>query len=435
MRFEAAGLVLVPLGPEHNDEDFDAWTSSVDHIKSSPGFAGRDWPSHEAMPREQNRAEVLDHRHDFEGRRGFTYTMLDPSHDDRVVGCLYIYPPARPGYEAFVRSWVTATHAHLDGPVAAAIHDWLGDAWPFAYVDYRGRWETAMSTLAVDFGGTKVAAGLVDAAGHLRSRRQEPTARELDAEGLYQRVRGLAEAARVDADSTPAVVGIGCGGPAREHSRFVSPLNVPTWVDFPLAERLAEDLGLPTFIDNDAKALALAEGWLGAARGVDNYIGMVVSTGIGGGIVLEGRLLDGADGNAGHIGHVFVDPDGRPDGAGARGHLEGQASGTGIAALTGAPAEDADVAVRRRTGQLVGLAVASVANLLDLQLAVVSGSVALGYGDDFFDAAQATIDDHALLLHSKGTRIVPGALGADGPLIGAAAVAFSALGHPVLKSS
>ena len=109
---------------------------------------------------------------------------------------------------------------------------------------------------------------------------------------------------------------------------------------------------------------------------------MVVSTGVGGGIVLDGRLLDGDDGNAGHIGHVIVEPDGRACACGARGCLEAEASGTAIAARTGAPA--ADGAARRsgsRAGRLVGRAVASVATLLDLRLAVVAGSVALGYGD------------------------------------------------------
>src|SRR5690606_28479652 len=125
---------------------------------------------------------------------------------------------------------------------------------------------------------------------------------------------------------------------------------------------------------NDAKALALGEGWKGAAAGCRDYLGMVVSTGVGGGIVLDGRLLDGAAGNAGHIGHVIVEPEGRPCGCGGFGCLEAEASGTAIAAITGKPAREATPDVVERTGTLVGRAVASVANLLDLQLAVVAGS-------------------------------------------------------------
>ncbi len=106
------------------------------------------------------------------------------------------------------------------------------------------------------------------------------------------------------------VCGVGCGGPMSPGGEEVSPLNIEAWRSFPLRSRLAELTGLATFVDNDAKALALGEGWVGAATGRDDYIAMVVSTGVGGGIVLDGRLLGGRLGNAGHIGHVVVEPDG-----------------------------------------------------------------------------------------------------------------------------
>jgi glucokinase len=211
----------------------------------------------------------------------------------------------------------------------------------------------------------------------------------------------------------------------------VSPLNIPGWRGFPLRPRLAALLGVPVHVDNDAKALALGEGWIGAAAGERDFLAMVVSTGVGGGIVLDGRLLDGANANAGHIGHVIVEPSGRRCACRARGCLEAEASGTAIAAITGGPASDAPPEARARCGVLVGRAVASVANLLDLRLAVVAGSVALGYGDAFFAAAQAELDRSARLDFSRGARIVPAALGADAPLVGAAAVAWRALGHDI----
>ena len=207
----------------------------------------------------------------------------------------------------------------------------------------------------------------------------------------------------------------------------VSPLNIPAWRGFPLRSRLAAHAGLPTWVDNDAKALALGEGWVGAAAGERNFIAMVVSTGIGGGIVLDGRLLDGDTGNAGHIGHVIVEPDGRECACGARGCAEAEASGTAIAATTGRPASEASPAIVERTGTLVGRAVASVVNLLDLQLAVVAGSVALGFGEPFFAAAQRELDSRCRIEFARGARIVPAALGADGPLIGAARVALQHL--------
>ena len=198
----------------------------------------------------------------------------------------------------------------------------------------------------------------------------------------------------------------------------VSPLNIAGWRSFPLRARLAALTGLPTFVDNDAKALALGEGWVGAAAGYDDYIAMVVSTGVGGGIVLDGRLLNGRLGNAGHIGHIVVVPDGRACPCGSRGCLEAEASGTALAALTGQPARLASAEWVARTGMLVGRAMATVAVLLDLSLAVVSGSVALGFGEPFFAAAQAEMDQLCRISFARGAQVVPGGLGDDGPLVG-----------------
>jgi glucokinase len=208
----------------------------------------------------------------------------------------------------------------------------------------------------------------------------------------------------------------------------VSPLNIPAWRAFPLRHRLGELTGLPTFVDNDAKALALGEGWVGVANGCEDFIAMVVSTGIGGGIVLDGRLLDGRLGNAGHIGHVIVVPDGRECACGGRGCLEAEASGTAIEAVTGHPAREAPPDVVGRAGTLVGRAIASVVNLLDLRLAVVSGSVALGFGESFFLAAQSEMDRLCRLDFARGAKVVPGGLGDRGPLIGAARVGWRGVG-------
>jgi glucokinase len=291
------------------------------------------------------------------------------------------------------------------------------------------RVRTTGSILAVDIGGTKLAAGVVDQAGVLRSQARTPTPQTNDAEELFSALVTIVEAIHRSqaADEPPVACGVGCGGPMTAGGELVSPLNIPAWRDFPLRSRLAAATGLPTFVDNDAKALALAEGWQGAAVGHANYLAMVVSTGIGAGIVLDGRLLDGEAGNAGHLGHLIVVPGGRRCRCGARGCLEAEASGTAIAALIGRPAAEAGPEMVARAGQLVGQAVASAANLLDLRLAVVAGSVALGFGEPFFVAAQAELDRSACLAFSAGARIVPAGLGADGPLLGAAAVGLQGL--------
>lgn len=279
--------------------------------------------------------------------------------------------------------------------------------------------------LAVDIGGTKFAAGVVDRSGAISWEARVPTPAGGDAETLW----GALEALLSDRPSgwRFSGVGVGCGGPMTRGGETVSPLNIPGWRDFPLRERLLTRLSLPTWVDNDAKALALAEGWLGSAVAQNDYISMVVSTGVGGGIVLNGRLLDGDSGNAGHVGHVIVEPDGRRCRCGGRGCLEAEASGTAIAEMTGRPPAEASEEVVRRTGRLVGRAIADVANLLDLKLATVSGSVALGFGEPFFVAAQVEIDERCKLDFSSGCRVVRSKLDASGPLLGAAAVAFRGL--------
>lgn len=270
--------------------------------------------------------------------------------------------------------------------------------------------------LALDVGATKAAAARVAPDGTVLARGDAPTAGTADP---FAEVADLLRSVQGDAE----VCGIGSAGPMTERGERVSPVNLPAWRDFPLRREAARVTGLPTFLDGDGKALALGEGRFGAAAGVDDFVAMVVSTGVGGGIVLGGRILDGELGNAGHIGHVIVEPGGRTCGCGARGCLEAEVSGTAIAAVTGRPPAGAPPEVRARAGRLTGRAVASVANLLDLRLAVVAGSVALGYGDDFFDAAQAELDARARLSFSAGARIVPSSL-ADGPLLGAAVVAW-----------
>ena len=276
------------------------------------------------------------------------------------------------------------------------------------------------SYLAVDVGGTKLAVGIVDDAGRVLQRRDAATDRSEPWPGLEALVRRVLDEVGHDA---PSAVGVGCGGPMTEGGDLVSPLNIPGWRDFPLKARLAALTGRPVAVDNDAKALALGEGWVGAARDRSCYLAMVVSTGVGGGIVLDGRLLQGATGNAGHVGHLIVEPDGRRCGCGSQGCLEAEASGLAIAAITGRPPAEAPLGVRQRTGRLVGRAVADVCALLDLELAVVAGSVALGYGDPFFAAAQQEIDERCRISFARGATIVPAGLGTDGPLVGAAAVA------------
>jgi rhodanese-related sulfurtransferase len=130
-------FVLEPLEVHHNAADRAAWTSSIEHIRSTPGFAGRSWPRG-PMSLDENAADLARHARDFAERTGFTYTVLDPSSRD-VIGCVYLYPPGRDGYDVDVRSWVRADRAPLDRPLHDLVCRWLTDSWPFRAPDYARR--------------------------------------------------------------------------------------------------------------------------------------------------------------------------------------------------------------------------------------------------------------------------------------------------------
>ena len=257
--------------------------------------------------------------------------------------------------------------------------------------------------------------------------KQVPTPQTSRSDDLFATLLGLANDVL---SNKPEVVvcGVGCGGPMVGSGAAVSPLNIPGWREFPLRERLRESLGMDVHIDNDAKALALGEAWFGAGRNLSNFLAMVVSTGIGGGLFVDGRLLDGGDGNAGHIGHVIVEPEGADCACGSRGCLEAEASGPAISRRLGGDPSTAGAQEKRRAGMLVGRAVASAVNLLDLEHVLIGGSVALGFGDEFFAAANMELFERCHLDFSRGVRISPVGLGAEAPLVGAAVVGFRSLG-------
>ena len=244
--------------------------------------------------------------------------------------------------------------------------------------------------LALDVGGTKVIAALVDRRGEVRTSAESRTHGGPEPEELFFEVTKLLDSLLTGEGTAPVALGVGCPGPIRDGSE-VSPINIPAWRGFPLRQRLQERYGLATFLELDTKALALAEGWRGAATGKRNYLAMVVSTGIGGGLVLDGRVIEGRTGNAGHVGHIVVQPGGKPCSCGGRGCLESEASGWAIEAMTGRPPSEAPPEVVNRTGELVGRALASVVSLCDLDLVVVAGSVALGFGPPFFEAASSSL--------------------------------------------
>ncbi len=282
--------------------------------------------------------------------------------------------------------------------------------------------------LAVEVGLTEFQAGLVTSRGLLLDRARTPIEPDVGPESHYTALVGvvteMVDAAAVRHGVDLAAVGATSGGRASRNLDAVSPISVSSWRDFPLRQRLTELVGLPLFGDLDGKALALAEGWLGAAQGHRDFLAITLAAGVSGGVVSNGDLLDGESGYAGQVGHLIVEPGGRRCHCGTQGCLEAEASAAAIDAMTGRPISEPSYETMQRTGRIVGRAAASMCNVFDLALVVVGGSVALGFGSTFFHAAQVTLDDHARLPYSRGALIVPSRLGDTGPLLGAGAVGW-----------
>jgi predicted NBD/HSP70 family sugar kinase len=186
---------------------------------------------------------------------------------------------------------------------------------------------------ALDIGGTKIAGALVDGDGTILARAQRPTPAQENGDTVMRAVEEvLGELTVSPLWGRAHAVGIGSAGPVDASAGTVSPVNVPGWRAYPLVERVRAATGdLPVELIGDGVAITAAEHWQGAARGHDNALCMVVSTGVGGGLVLGGRLHPGPTGNAGHIGHISVDLDGDACPCGARGCVERIASGPNIA--------------------------------------------------------------------------------------------------------
>ena len=303
--------------------------------------------------------------------------------------------------------------------------------------------------LGIDIGGTKTAAGVVTVDGLTLSFHVEPTPRDADAEALFAFVVSLAERARDGYRDRVVAAGVGCGGPMIYPDGVVSPLFIPAWRSFPLRTRLASALSLPITLDNDANAFALGEAMFGAGRGARYMLGMIVSTGVGGGIVADGRVFHGATGNAGHIGHTIVSAEGSRCSCGAIGCLTAYASGTGLVAraragiyagtattlatlsegaLTGQAIAEAAVGGDTFAAELIhdaGVAIArgivDAATLLDLDRVVLGGGLVQA-GEILLDPLRNELRERARLPFTRDLDIRVTAAAREAGVIGAAAL-------------
>jgi glucokinase len=244
--------------------------------------------------------------------------------------------------------------------------------------------------------------------------------------------------ATVPAGETLAGAGIGSAGPVDVANGLVSPLNVPAWRDYPLLDQVRKHVGtVPTRLRMDGLCIALAEHWVGAAQGYDNVMGMIVSTGVGGGLILGGLTVPGPTGNAGHIGHIEVGGFSERCKCGGIGCVEAVASGPksvewarsqGWGGETGedlaaayAAGDEIAVAAVKRAGRAIGQAIASATSLDDLEIVAIGGGFS-HVTPDLFDFIRAAIEERTAFAFVRKVRVVPSGLSGDGPLIGAAAL-------------
>ncbi|CAN5462021.1 ROK family protein [soil metagenome] len=296
--------------------------------------------------------------------------------------------------------------------------------------------------LAIDLGGTKIEAALVDPNGTILagSRFRAPTGRDSSSEQLQQSADLVVEQAlsTLPADATLIGAGIGSAGPITVDGGLVSPLNLPAWRDYPLRDRVATAVpGLPVTLRMDGECIVLAEHWVGAARGCRNLMGMVVSTGIGGGLILDGRAFAGPTGNAGHIGHVEVGGFDDPCLCGGTGCVEAVASGPSTTrwaqrqGWSGSTGEDLAASYTagdpiaidavKRAGRAIGQAIASATSLVDLELVAIGGGFS-HVTPDLLDFVREAIAARSPFPFVAKVKVVPSGLSGEGPLIGAAAL-------------
>ena len=309
------------------------------------------------------------------------------------------------------------------------------------------------AVLGIDIGGTKLAAGVVDAGGTILARGEMPTLAAEGPERVLDRIVRLAKdvlgTLGVSAGSIQRI-GIGCAGPVdRQAGLILNPPNLPGWTRVPLVQRIEKALGHPAVLENDANAAALGEFRYGAGRGASSLVYLTVSTGIGSGIILNGKIWHGVKDSAGEVGHMTLLPDGPICGCGNRGCLEALASGPSIARrarealATERPSRlreagdftAADVARLAQEGDTIaaevwdetvrylGLGVAAIVTILAPECVVIGGGVTQA-GDFLFERLRREVRRRVKLVAVESVPILPAALGPDVGMLGAAAVAL-----------
>lgn len=320
--------------------------------------------------------------------------------------------------------------------------------------------------VGVDLGGTKVATALTDTHGRILQRAEVPTSAQEGVDAVIGRIvesirtvmNTIVDGRKVSPDE---ILGIGVGSPGPLDVERGIVLFSPNlkWENVPICDRIAEATGLPAYLDNDANVAAMAENRFGAGKGVENMLYMTVSTGIGGGIIINGRIYRGSHGNAGEIGHMTIKPDGPPCGCGNFGCLEALASGTAIAReaaegiragvattvlqkaggdpgkvtarLVGEAAREGDPFAKEvvhKAAYYLGIGLANLVNIFDPEIIVIGGGVSR-IGEELFEPARRTMRERALAAMAKQVKSVPALLGGDSGVLGAASLVYDQPNH------
>lgn len=303
------------------------------------------------------------------------------------------------------------------------------------------------AALGLDIGGTKLAAGVVDSRGQIRSMLIEPTRRERGKDDVISRLLALGDRAIAASGRSVGAVGIASGGPLDAATGVLrAPLHLPGWIDVPIAAIASDHYDLPACVENDATLGMLGEHTFGGARGAETALYLTLSTGVGGGAIINGRIHAGATGNGGELGHITVRPGGLPCTCGRTGCLEAYASGTSIAArardalaadrssslvdledvraehvVAHAAAGDALAArVWRETTDIVGQAVTDLVNAFEPEVVVLGGGVTRS-GAALLDPVARTVATSAMPPIAAACRVELAALGDAVCVVGAAA--------------
>lgn len=314
-----------------------------------------------------------------------------------------------------------------------------------------------MYILVVDLGGTQIRAARCLPDGRMEERVTIPTLAHEGPDAVLNRIRQAIRSVWPQRREVAALA-LSAPGPVDARTGVVrfTP-NIPGWKDVPLRDLMA-DFGVPTFVANDANLAALGEYRFGAGRGVRDLIYLTISTGIGGGIIIDGKLFEGGQGLGGEVGHMVIEPDGPPCGCGGYGCLEAVASGPAIAReartaiergasslLSHMVARPQEITAREvveaarqgdttslhileRAGRYIGLALVSLMYLFNPALFILGGSVAIGAGDLLMTPIQRTVQERSQRVYWENTPIVYAALEDDVGLLGALALALERLG-------